>query len=1193
LWEVHYDPELMIDSHSRRRSGPGRFGRNGFSLVITLMLMMLLAIIALGLLQLSTISLRSAGQEKDRAEARANARVALMLALGQLQKEMGPDRRITAPAALLDSNPATLAVDGVENPHFTGVWDAAEEVTAANMDATPGAKNQGFRSWLVSGEDEIRHFDFAAKTSLLKDGHARRAVGAGAVADPVDQVSVPVIDGTRSGFAWWIADNGQKATVRGRAASVEKTQDLASVLASCRRFNPLGFHAMDAALPDNEADLRKLPDLQTVDVKKPGDDRPSRRYFHDLTSHSEVIPVDVTTGRLKSCLNLQMAWMQQQGGAGAGTLGPNAGVDRDFRMFSWDQLRHALSYSQDRSKVTFSSGGRPQVTTFKQTGYGGGKDDAELNPSISRDRWRIQPVLLKTIHIISYGTERTSNPPDPSKPERTHALRLYDYPVTVLWNPYNVDLVVPEYCAGSSPIPVVFNVTNGAEVNRVDWVQHRVGIYTSFGPECPQQKLTDLVIPAGATRVLYPQAFDPANPSYHRNKFPYDFYLWLKQKNFDCGPGNYGAPFLNLKNTAADISFVSSPGNEIAGAPGDSLKISITPSTTDAVGGAWPLTFQWAGEHTDWHGNNGTGTDDLNTILRFGVSTNAGFRFKANSPQISVIPEKDVPVRTFAELEGKPTPLMIFETYRKPVDEDLFPNKNWAFSLPTNPISTGPTAAATDAVTPWHEGAYTFRFKAVNSWVEVAQRMQLPPTRDDECYMGTSYSPAGQTRAIAQEIPLVAPVSLAQLQHLPLFDYRPEGPIENPFSMNIDYKFHRGRATQFAQNNAIGNSYASPGIAPTAITNKGWPTYGFDVSNQSPIRMDRSYVANKLLWDAWWCSSLAPQNGSFFNQYGSPRGLDEVARQFVKDGGMLPDEACQLRAAQSPDDVLASLFGKGGELRDDTYKRLAAFVRINGGFNVNSASPKAWRHLFSQMLSRPMVEMDSVSGQEKPTIIEGAENTFLISRFSFQGGQPAERAQGRNREDGWWNGSRELSAAELSKLAEATVREVKLRGPFRSLADFVNRRLSSDTSLSLKGPLQAALDDPSTRINEPLAEAVKSAPQTSGTPTYAFPEAAAGAARQGIPGWVTQADLLQVIGPALSPRSDTFTIRAMGESRDPDGKVKATAWCEAVIQRGADYVSSDDSAITPEKELKNSVNKLFGRRMEIVSFRWLAASEVR
>ena len=74
--------------------------RRGFALVVTLSLMILLTIIAVGLLSLSSISLRASSAEQLNREARQNARMALMLAIGELQSATGPDQRVTAPAGI-------------------------------------------------------------------------------------------------------------------------------------------------------------------------------------------------------------------------------------------------------------------------------------------------------------------------------------------------------------------------------------------------------------------------------------------------------------------------------------------------------------------------------------------------------------------------------------------------------------------------------------------------------------------------------------------------------------------------------------------------------------------------------------------------------------------------------------------------------------------------------------------------------------------------------------------------------------------------------------------------------------------------------------------------------------------------------------------------------------------------------------
>jgi len=55
----------------------------------------------------------------------------------------------------------------------------------------------------------------------------------------------------------------------------------------------------------------------------------------------------------------------------------------------------------------------------------------------------------------------------------------------------------------------------------------------------------------------------------------------------------------------------------------------------------------------------------------------------------------------------------------------------------------------------------------------------------------------------------------------------------------------------------------------------------------------------------------------------------------------------------------------------------------------------------------------------------------------------------------------------------------------------------------------------------------------------------------------------------------------------------AEVWCEAVVQRQAEYVdSADDSTALPGDSLNSEANKLFGRRFEVKSFRWLSKDEV-
>jgi hypothetical protein len=78
----------------------------------------------------------------------------------------------------------------------------------------------------------------------------------------------------------------------------------------------------------------------------------------------------------------------------------------------------------------------------------------------------------------------------------------------------------------------------------------------------------------------------------------------------------------------------------------------------------------------------------------------------------------------------------------------------------------------------------------------------------------------------------------------------------------------------------------------------------------------------------------------------------------------------------------------------------------------------------------------------------------------------------------------------------------------------------------------------------------------------------------------------------MTVRSDTFTIRAYGEARNPvTGAITASAWCEAVVERRPEPVPSSTTAKSVLEEL-TLPSSPFGRQFTILSFRWLSPLEV-
>ena len=147
------NPKLMNQSSSGKLSRRVAKTREaGFALVVTLSLMILLTIIAVGLLTLSSISLRASSQASDMNIARSNARMALMLAIGDLQKYAGLDTRVTAKADILDE----------KNPPVPVSWKSWEGTTTNSpephrdapfhRETTRRRKRNAFSAWLVSGD---------------------------------------------------------------------------------------------------------------------------------------------------------------------------------------------------------------------------------------------------------------------------------------------------------------------------------------------------------------------------------------------------------------------------------------------------------------------------------------------------------------------------------------------------------------------------------------------------------------------------------------------------------------------------------------------------------------------------------------------------------------------------------------------------------------------------------------------------------------------------------------------------------------------------------------------------------------------------------------------------------------------------------------------------------------------------------
>jgi hypothetical protein len=462
------------------------------------------------------------------------------------------------------------------------------------------------------------------------------------------------------------------------------------------------------------------------------------------------------------------------------------------------------------------------------------------------------------------------------------------------------------------------------------------------------------------------------------------------------------------------------------------------------------------------------------------------------------------------------------------------------------------------------------------SFEKVSPKDSLLPNESDTTgrgYIVTGFTKAdGLSRCVIAELPTRPLQSLAELQH---WDLRYENPVP-PFAFNL-----------------IGNSDASPLLPANAVVNSA------DAGLSVNLQHDDSYCANHLLFDDWIFSSITRDPTTFGT---SGRTLQKTFTDFVSGVTPLGNRAYQplARAAvfAALSDANATTLYRNHASKADSWKTIASRLEVEGMFNVNSTSVTAWRALLGHARNQKIPYIKESAGSWGVDL--SGETDYAATRFSIAGDSEAssQGSSGAFPEAAEFAGYRLLDEKMLDALAEEIVKQVRLRGPFLSLAEFVNRQLSSGDP-AVAGALQAALDEiakasatnPYAVITSVISRPSLANPVAAGSAEYKFPAAAVGYSTYGLPGWTRQADVLRPLAPILTARDDTFTIRAYGDARDAKGKVLATAVCEAVVCRTREYVDPTDLAEITTLPTR-AANKLFGRRFQVISMRWLSQAEL-
>ena len=305
--------------------------------------MILLTIIAVGLLTLSSISLRATAGTAAMAEARNNARLALMLALGELQKQAGPDQRITATADIagnevgLSLPPATppandMSINNIPKGlssvlpgtrYWTGVWKNSN-TTNPRVDIYTKTPSPTFQQWLISGNETGSELLTPSSTicALSSDGRvsdpekAVVLVGRNSAGDPSTQtlaeyVAAPLVEitaanGKETGrYGWWVGDEGVKAKLN-IPRSIEPSDSYASLAAQRRGWEAVdGFKDYPIPSAPGHGSLPNVITLQEASLLFPsageitGGRSPLQTVFHSATADSRAVLADTLNGGTK------------------------------------------------------------------------------------------------------------------------------------------------------------------------------------------------------------------------------------------------------------------------------------------------------------------------------------------------------------------------------------------------------------------------------------------------------------------------------------------------------------------------------------------------------------------------------------------------------------------------------------------------------------------------------------------------------------------------------------------------------------------------------------------------------------------------------------------------------------------------------------------------------------------------------
>ncbi|WOO40085.1 hypothetical protein [Rubellicoccus peritrichatus] len=1230
--------------------------RDGFALILSLALMGFVFLLLVTLTTLVSVEIQNAGHTNHKARAEQNAILALHIALGELQRTTGPDQRITAPADLQFPNSAS-------NRHWTGVYGHAltpeyalsPETIANEWTDTSKVDSQGsaakLLSWLVSGnpttsswptfeaEGQLASPATDATPQYLPDAAvsnltvatpatstevtianssgtaqpARILVGPGSAEYVKDFVIAPLVEiegsdsfGQRDSYAWWVSDENVKAranleletdSAKLPFAFANATRSAIELMAADEGTGELDAATIDT-LYDPTGDLLRANDLDSLSLASttPSDFAAiQKRRFHDLSTVSTSVLSDSFAGGLKRDLStlLDESYSPPSNDLTASTerlWTQHTDDSTGYGIPTWGHLR---SFNQTR----VSSDGKVDAVlpVFDKVGF--------------EDHVGVTPVLTYFSLGIGFSAEGFSAGSN---------INVDLYPLIVLWNPYNFTIKAPPLNSNGANFEVGFlpnkEVMMGVDIydpgilngENYDWrnigtLDLRKNIekdssdpdendieFMRFSLNCPD-------IPPGQSLVFrvsdadIGDAYDSGIVLQNLDAFPSYVSVPVAQLDkdfstttlFRVGP-RYSVNYLGNPsiNLSSDIANGGNGGLfNYLGEPQDERVIANPEGDPLAFNPANPAR-RWYQTQQSITWENADVSETQESPVR--VNTNSGDRV-FGSARVDLIPEFKQP--TSLSSDSSVSYVITAHALFSGAGSNAYLSSN-QHMFPTRWIAQSNLRATRTGRT-IRDNNYLPMLVATagteggsNAWPKFSS--------EDGSYSNRVSAGSGHDWEMGEPVdstlfeflPEDQPLfSIGQLQHANL----------SLIGAYPSYPIGNSLADYHLHEKSTSGSILQPEDYQLARVDSVTTTNRLLKADQEAY-YDISYLLNRNLWDAYFLSTI-PATGAIPTELPNPR----------------------------------MAYADSSDLRDPD--KAAAEMKLIGGFNINSTSEQAWR---------------AVLGGDKGLAynpVTGSDSSIALPTTFPRFTQPTS-------DDGWtepWQGYRSLSDEQVAQLAHNIVKEIKNRGPFISLADFINRRLvdnpeTNDSDVEdtpyeyedLRGTIQAALDRTWSSTDTASAPSGMNAfPANNGEDSfwkekleqdgfllghpnnqtssqfgqgsryaydlrriqggdvernpYSHPSAFS-------PKFVTQADVLSSIGASLTARSDTFTIRAYGEVSSTFSSDKVVGvWCEAVVQRTPFYIEDTDN---PEDAPSSATNREFGRQYKLISFRWLKAEEV-